>query len=619
MISVNKQKKSYTKITILSIVVFLMLLISFTGYGYYKAAKVVKNDVDIIKEEIKNIQVAVLPTQDFIQAKESLSEIEKRVRLIEAEVSKLDLPKLLPQTKKEAKAVENILQGVLAVFSPVQKLTDIGAEMYEDLGISGQTWQELDLNKLNSNQKGNIIVAIRQAAPVVQEINQQVNNIEDDIAVLLNSPWAKYINQESLEKIKNLVRMEYFLDLIAEALEYLPEVIGYPVPANYLILLQNNTELRPTGGFIGTYGLLQFRDGKGNITKIDDVYNLDKTVKTTMFVEPPWQLKKWNDTSQWFLRDVNWSPDFPTSAKQAEWFYNEESKEDLEFTGTIAITPDVMADMLDIIGPIIVRDLTFTSKNLVELLEYQVEVEFREQGIPLSQRKIIMAEMALIAQDRLKNLSLDQILDLANIIKRNLNEKHILIYFNNPEIQKIVQARNWTGEIRSAESDYLFVVDANIGSLKTDLVMQKSIDYQVRKDEVGNLIAKVILTYYNDGKFAWNLTRYRTYTRIYTPKGSKLIKAEGMMANDRTKKIGEVATEEEFAKTVFGAFIAIEPKEIKTLTFEYKLPDYIKEQLDRGEYSLLIQKQAGTQGHELRVDILGEVWEGDLAMDREIK
>ncbi|MFH1187926.1 MAG: DUF4012 domain-containing protein, partial [bacterium] len=337
-----------------------------------------------------------------------------------------------------------------------------------------------------------------------------------------------------------------------------------------------------------------------------------------LFIDPPWQLQKWNNTSQWFLRDANWSPDFPASAEQVEWFYKQESQKDLDFTGIIAITPNVISDLLDLVGPITAHGITFTGENLIDVLEYRVEMEFRELGIPMAERKAVISGLADELKNRLLNLPKEKWLDMANLLKKNLDEKNILMFFNDKDLQNIASESRWTGEIRLTDSDYLMIVDSNIGSLKTDSAMDKNIKYEIRREkpEDGDeyLVGKVILNYTNNGKFAWNLTRYRDFVRIYVPQGSELITADGMMENDRTNKVGQVYSEDEFGKTIFGAFFAIEPKETKTLTFEYKLPAYIKEQLDKDKYNLLAQKQPGAS-HFLEVNFEGEVFETDLRED----
>jgi hypothetical protein len=548
-----------------------------------------------------------------------------------------------------------VLDTFSSVLNSTNEIVKIGEELSTDLKTTNKPLKDLDFAKLSGDQKGNIVVAVRKAVPIVEKIKNDILGLEDEILLLDNSPFAKYINKQKIEQVKDIIGFGDMFDLAIVFMNNISTVIGENEPANYLLLLQNNTELRPTGGFIGTYGILKVNQAKGEL-KFDDVYNLDKTVKETMFITPPWQLTKWNDTKQWFLRDANWSPDFIVSANNAQSLYNTESGENLKFTGTIAFTPDVVADIIGLFGEIKVEDLVFTKDSFVAMLEYEVEMKFKELNIPLDKRKEVIKKIYEQLTVDLKTMPADKYIKLVKIINDNLNQKHILLYFNDHDLEEAVAQKNWSGHIRNAESDYLMVVDANLGSLKTDAVMDKKISYSVEyfkekieSKDVGaqnlepaqsaqnvetqnlaslqptekqkeektknHLIGKLAIAYTNNGKFTWHSTRYRTFTRVYVPEKSRLIKAEGMMVNDRNKEVGEVYPVDELGKTSFGVFVAIEPGESKTLYFEYELPESIANQYAENKYSLSAQKQSGTKGHKFEVKIGEKTLKTELIED----
>ena len=186
-------------------------------------------------------------------------------------------------------------------------------------------------------------------------------------------------------------------------------------------------------------------------------------------------------------------------------------------------------------------------------------------------------------------------------------EKHILVWSKNQELQTLINREGWGGEVISSAGDYLSVIDANLAGLKTDGVMDKKISYSFSPDALGNLRAKVSITYKNNGTFTWKTTRYRTYTRIYVPTGSTLIRGSGMLENDKLSnplgRPGKIDVGEEFGKTYFGAFISVEPGKEGTLSFEYTLPEKIKNQISQGLYNLLVQKQSGTIGLPLTLNL----------------
>jgi hypothetical protein len=339
----------------------------------------------------------------------------------------------------------------------------------------------------------------------------------------------------------------------------------------------------------------------------ENIYVLDIPAERFLRVDPPAPIEKYLKINGWFMRDSNWSPDFPTAAAQAEWFYHAERGPEQKIDAVVAVTPTFMEDILRQTGNIELDGEVFTPENLMDVLQYKVEKEYYEKGIPESKRKDVVGKLGEKIFEKLANLPSSAWSGLFNVAEKDLVEKHILIWSKNQELQTIINREGWGGEVRSSHGDYLSVIDANLAALKTDGVMDKKISYSFSPDALGNLRAKVSITYKNNGMFTWKTTRYRTYTRVYVPAGSTLIRGSGMLENDKLSnplgRPGKIDVGEEFGKTYFGAFISIEPGKEGTLSFEYILPEKIKNQISRGLYNLLVQKQSGTIGLPLTLNL----------------
>src|SRR3989344_7519944 len=87
----------------------------------------------------------------------------------------------------------------------------------------------------------------------------------------------------------------------------LEELLGGNGPRKYLFLFQNNHELRATGGFIGSYALLDINDGVVRRFFVDGIFNPDGQLKEK--IVPPKPIQK--ISASWSLHDSNWFPDFP--------------------------------------------------------------------------------------------------------------------------------------------------------------------------------------------------------------------------------------------------------------------------------------------------------------------
>ncbi|MEK7139585.1 MAG: DUF4012 domain-containing protein [Patescibacteria group bacterium] len=406
-----------------------------------------------------------------------------------------------------------------------------------------------------------------------------------------------------------------------------PKLSGLDQPKTYLVVMQNNDELRPSGGFIGVYGLLTVQRGQIISWTTADSYSLDRPAEEYLRVDPPAAIREYL-TKYWWFRDANWSPDWPTSAEQLLWFYRQERGAGRP-TGVIAFDPTVIERLLDITGPLTAEDGTkYTAENFSDALQYEVEQGYIERGVAKVDRKDIINDLGQSLVTKIKTLSIPQLFTAMNTLEQALTEKHLLLYDTDPTLQAEYAQRGWAGAIRStlANSDYLMVVDANMAALKTDRVVDKTIRYQVQTNDAGQAIALVTIHYRHTAtKHDYRTSRLRTYTRVYAPAGSALRGVWGAKGNDRGDAPSQPLppdVSEEAGKAVFGVFTTVEVNQEQTLIFEYQLPASVAQAAANGGYRLLVQKQAGTIGHPLTVKVRlpGSTIdvETDLRLDRQL-
>lgn len=386
--------------------------------------------------------------------------------------------------------------------------------------------------------------------------------------------------------------------------EIIPRLFGLDRGKTYLLLFQNNHEVRATGGFIGTYGILTIKNGEIIRLRTDNVYNLDRKAEKYLHILPPKPFLDFfpKKVRYWFLRDANWSPDFQRTAHQAEVLYKlEGGREKLD--GVIALTPEVIRSLLPIVGPIEIDGIHYSAESFVKDLQFQVEIGYTEQGIPEQKRKDVIGRLAKEILLRMHKLQLHRLKEISDVLKKNANEKHLLFSFHDDRLQHYVEDKQWDGRMRATDNDYLAVIDSNMASLKTDAVMDKAIEYTVQEYPDGHLQASVLLTYTNRGGFTWHSTRYKDWIRVYVPKGSAILNVQGAMKRELSSEIGPIEISREDDKVIIGAFIVIEPQERRTIRFEYRLPDRIADQVRRGSYELLVQKQSGISNQQITFNL----------------
>lgn len=501
--------------------------------------------------------------------------------------------------RSQVEQLEYLVGSAEMLSRAVREATGFGQELQNLLDGSGQ----LNYASFSPAEKERVLARIERSAP---ELNGMKANL--DLALInldrISYPGILWPLKWKIDEIR--IQVGEASDLLARLTplsQILPALSGYPGKATYLVLFQNNDELRPTGGFLGTYGILETH--YGDILRFDthDIYHMDMPVKDKVSVAPPEPIRQYLNP-KWYMRDANWSPDWPTAAQKIDWFYHLEDpllppKDQInnfsgEFDGVIAVTPDLAENLLSIVGPVVIDGQEYNERNFVELLQYRVERGFIQLGIPSWQRKEVIGRILKEVKERLLNLPASEWRRVVAIFDRSIAEKDLLVYLKDPVLQSLAREQGWTGEVKQTEGDYLMVVDANLASLKTDAVMNRSISYQLFENG-GQLAAKAVISYAHRGRPDWKTSHYQTYTRVYVPQGSRLVRMDGCQS--------PVDTYDELGKTVFGCRFMVGFNQVHALALEYELPVRLKQALKSRGYSLVVQKQPGSQVSEVAVDL----------------
>lgn len=618
ILSLTLKILKYALITIIGLFLILLILLSST----YKELRLAYTSglegksqltraVTSIKNKnwddaLKNSQAAEASFSSALASLDSTQEniVVKKIPLIQSQVN--DLKYLLKTTE----IISRSLERSIPLIGELDKITS---------GAAGGNF-----SNLNSGDKTRFLKLIYESEPELNGLGANLNlallniNKIHKIGIL----WPVY-GQISEYKVQ-LQEATTLIEKLSPLAKILPSLGGYPTEKNFLILLQNNDELRPTGGFIGVFGLASTKNGEIISLKTDDSYHLDMPAVGKWLKEPPQPIKKYLDVENWYLRDSNWVPDWPLAAQKINEIYAGESLATHQiapdFSGIIAINPDFISDLLNLVGPINIKGEEYNSKNFQELLQYNVEVAYKDRDISSWDRKEIINELLEELKARLFSLPSNKWVELVNIVSSNTSKKNIQIYFTDATLQDLVRNLGASGEVKKTDSDYLMVIDANLAAFKSDAVVKKKIDYSVSQRS-GQASANLTLNYRHEGDFNWRTTRYRSYTRIYVPYGSRLIASSGL---DEDKSDWTALDDPILNKTIFGFFFTVEPGTEKSITINYSLPENINSQLTDGNYNLVIQKQSGRRTQELKVNIIpqkGSIksWTSDLETDKIFK
>ena len=368
----------------------------------------------------------------------------------------------------------------------------------------------------------------------------------------------------------------------------------------FLVMLQNEAELRPGGGFFGQYAIVKIKNGDVVSTFVEDANLLDQRIQVR--VTPPFPFERMMQIKKWKLRDSNFSPDFPTNVEKAKYFFRLAGGNSNNFDGVIAVNSQVFNDILGITGPITVPGYSgeFNSENASRKLEEIVEKAYiMNPDLDTQNRKAIIKKMAPIIMEKL--LKVGNVTKITELFHDEMKNKNMMLNFTDPNLQQLVASVYWDGTVaKDWGGDFLMAVDANMGALKTDYYMRREIEYNVDFTQPKPTVTLKI-KYKNTAPYGdWRTSDYHSYLRVYVPKGSTFIS---------NHLVSRINTGEDFNKTYFGFKADIVMGREVVGTIVYTLPDNITE----NDYKLLIQKQSGAGTIPIKVNL--KTNEGDFSQE----
>jgi len=458
------------------------------------------------------------------------------------------------------------------------------------------------------------------------DLNRSIKKINPDIIP------QEYRSRFLMMK-EQAVLLEGTLAEFIELTKKISLVLGSEGLKRYLVVFQNNTEARATGGFLGSYALVDFKDGKlVNLeTPGGGTYDTEAGLRARVIAPQP----LWLLNPLWHLWDANWWPDWPTSARKIAWFF--EKSDGPTVDGVISLTPQVLEKLLKITGPIDLQadyGVTITAENFLPVIQ-----EFAEQKpeVTTKPKKIIGALLEKITASLPEILDQDSLLALIKSVEESLNQKQILIYLRDADTAATINRYGWDGRVKETNRDYLLVVNSNIGGGKSDKSIRQTVSHRAEIGASGEVIDTVTIKREHTGEKSEKFSGVRNvnWLRVYVPAGSELLSASGFVPPDAgyftepeagwTSDPDLTAENQaqidpasgariytEAGKTVFANWSMIDPGQTAIITLKYRLPfklaienntgylDKIFELMVAPEksyatYSLLAQKQPGAE------------------------
>lgn len=496
----------------------------------------------------------------------------------------------------------SFLFNVLAITAVTVGKPDIGYKLFQLTQPMVSTTSLLFLNQWS------LLNFWKEEVIVGKELSLMISNSaksDDLLASFMADP-----NQESLlthldlmlaqaEKSPLLIRLFYQQNLDVKEIKKLVVLLKTLnqeklAGKKYLLLFQNTDEVRATGGFIGSYAVLDFSRQDFYNLEIRDIY--DPSGISPKKPSPKGQDFYLSGGEGLALHDANWQPEFASSVTDILWFFSRIDRDPQTYDGVIALNFSTIERMVDWLGEIYLPD----EKSFVDANDLFMKLrEDRAEFFPGSkQKEYQLSALKTAFLLKLESLTME---DLTLFGQRFLSDglwKEVQFFAHNPETEKVYSQLDVAGDLyRYQPQDlYVFPVESNVGINKVNRWVSRNIEFtkvdQILRMNVSftnqALVAeRPVLNETNPAYKTADHLGYINYYRLITSPNLSLIsvKVGDEVLTDWDSETFTAMNGQSYNQ--FGFLVTVAELNKKEVTVDF----LIKDEID--QFNVTLQKQIG--------------------------
>ncbi len=622
----NKKKIKPIYLIVPSVILILLAIFIVPLLVFLNDAKTAYSNIYPILQNTNNIN-------DINKVKADLKIVGSSITDLKSSYTLISWMKILPFAGKYVTdlghglnaGVKMVEAGDVTLTTLDPLLTELGFKKDDASKTSDRSAQErIDF----------VVNSIPQIIPKADAITEKFSEAEAELSNINPNDYPEDFRGIKLrEKLRNVLdlfkQVSAYITQSKPLLESAPYLLGMDSKRQYLVLFQNDKELRPTGGFLTAYSIMSVSKAKFEPVSSDDIYNLDSKYKPTQpapqpivdLIKGPYVLSQ-----SIRLRDMNYSPDYKVAM---DLFSKEAEKIGMKgVDGIISVDTGLLVNLLGALGEIGVPGFgNFSTKiepkcncpQVIYELESFADIEGPIIWDPVTgkiilrppnsdnRKKIIGPLMNSILANAMAQPK-EKMPALIESIFKSVVEKHVLFYLYDEKAQQAVEKFGIAGRINNYQGDYLHVNDSNLGGRKSNLYVKHEVHQEISVNKDGLIEKTVTLTYKNTEKYdGWLNSVLPNWVRLYVPQGSKLVSVDGL------EKKYDIETD--LNKTVFSGYFKLRPEGISKVTFKYTLPF----KKGTGDFAMMIQKQPGTDAPLYTIQTSKSEEEFLLNVDKEIR
>lgn len=606
----QKLKRKPVILAILGITLFLLLITTIMGVYTFTVAKQLQAQVIPLKQKAQMVYT-LFKEQNLPEAEKNLLELEAEFQTVKGTYQKLGFYSKIPIANKYYADGLHAFNAAEAGLSAGKKSVAAITPYADVLGFAGAEFT----GGTTEDRLKVILSTLEKVSPILDDIGTDLNTVKSELASINPNRYP--------ESFRDMPVKEYVVtaqnvsagaaDGLAEyrpVIEQLPKVAGAGgVRKRYLILFQNDNELRPTGGFLTAYAVINVTDGKVEAEKSDDIYELDQKFRKNIPI--PEELGRYLTTEKYLnLRDMNISPDFKVAMDLFFENYKTVDGEPQDIDGIISVDTHFLTNLMNVLGPVEVPGYgTFTAEtdprcDCPQIIYVLSEIITRPTPYLREDRKGILGPLMRSLLTKAYTAPKQTWPALFQTGFTSIQNRHAQFYFLDEEAQNAAELAQVAGRMVPPKNgeDFLAIVNANLAGAKSNLFVTYDVKQVVAAAPVDGMLEKTVTITYKNSRKADNCnleagllclnSTLKDWTRLYIPQGSELISAEGFLEQAKTY--------DENGFTVIDGFFTLEPLGSAKLTFTYKVPYE-----NMNDYEVTIWKQGGIEMIPNVMDITG--------------
>ena len=512
----------------------------------------------------------------------------------------------------------DLLQQILGVLLIVNRGTMVGLDA---VGLAVDASQGSGSGLLGSDGTiARVLSRVREREDEFEATLPLLENAELTVRELKSRDGGSRYRRGLDELDSAVSQLRQGLQLLRDIAPIGERLIGVGTTRRYLVLGHSADELRATGGFVSAAWLVTFENGALADIKYHDIVRVDSPDRYLLYPPAPSGLEEHMFAHVWLLRDVSWEPDFPTTAQTAADMYRLGQQQEVD--GVVALNQWALLSFLEgvrsIPSPGGGDDIT--SRNLLAKLE----AESDEHG-----RAYMDLTLQGILDRFTRPMPLSALMRTTWAMHKSLQERDLMLFLRDPALQEVIGENQWDGRVRQEPTDYLYVVDSNVGWSKADRNIERQVRYRVDLTKQSRPRIHLTLSYNNhsgpssascdpqwyneDGKYP-NLKNacYWNFWRVYLPMGARLLSSTPAPLPEYSVSVligkgqpGEdtVGISSSYNKTVLSGLFDLAAGELREINLVYDLPPrLLTRNGDDIEYKILLQKQPGIRWRDVTLE-----------------